>query len=48
MGGRSLGSRQDQFFGRKHHGGALVILSLRSPLRSFGFVHFFYYKSGNS
>jgi hypothetical protein len=27
MGGRSLGGRQDQFFGGKHHGGALVILS---------------------
>ncbi len=41
MGGRSLGGRQDQIIGGKHHGGAPVILRLRSPSRSFGFVPFF-------
>jgi hypothetical protein len=41
MGGRSLGGRQDQIIGGKHHGGAPVILRLRSPWRSFGFVPFF-------
>jgi hypothetical protein len=38
MGGQSLGDRQDCIFGGKNHGGALVIWSLRSPWRSFGFV----------
>ncbi len=41
MGGWSLGGRQDQIIGGKHHGGAIVILRLRSPWRSFGFGHFF-------
>ncbi len=41
MRGRSLGGRQDQIIGGKHHSGAPVILRLRSPWRSFGFVPFF-------
>jgi hypothetical protein len=31
MGGQSLGGRQDQIFGGKHHGGALVM----SPARRY-------------
>jgi hypothetical protein len=41
MGGQSLGGRQDQIFGGKHHGRALVIWPLRMRLMGFGFVHQF-------
>jgi hypothetical protein len=47
MGGWILGGRKDQIKGGKHHGGALVILRLRSPRRSFGFVHFFQFPRKN-